>query len=68
MWVRQIPLITRQVQYINIDEGNAGLPLSRGEIVELQGEDENQIYIKLKHHASIKGEGVYDWQIIGGEE
>ena len=68
MWIRKIPLITRQVQYINTDEGNAGVPLSRGKIVELQGEDENHIYIKLKHQASIKGEDVYDWQIIGGDE
>ena len=68
MWVRQIPLITRQVQYINTHEANAGIPLSCGEIVDLQGEDENHIWIKFRHWADIKGEDVYDCRILNEGE
>ena len=61
-------LISRQIQYINIHEANAGIPLSCGEVVDLWGEDENHIWIKFRHWADIKEEHVYDCHMIDGGE
>lgn len=66
MWVRKIPLITKRVQYITVDEGNAGRPLSEGKIVDLQVEGEHHVDNKVRHYAAVNGEDVYDWQVIGG--
>lgn len=69
MWERKIPLITRQVQYINIDEGEHGIPLSQGKVVDLQVEAEMDLDNRVRHYAAVQhGEDVYDWQMIGGGE
>jgi len=60
-------MINRQIQYINQQEASIGIPLCSGEIIDLQGEDENHIWIKFRHWADIKEEDVYDAQIIGNK-
>ena len=61
-------MISREIQFINRSEDSIGIPLCHGEIVELWGENEEQIWEKFWHWADVKEEDVKDAQIIGGQE
>jgi len=56
------------IQYINVHEAEAGIPLCCGEVVHIEGEDESHVWIKFRHWADIKEEEVYDCHIVGGEK
>jgi hypothetical protein len=62
-FVRKIPLITRKVRYINIHDringGDSDAALSLGKTVELQGENIDHIFLRLKSYVADKhGEEV----------
>lgn len=56
MWVRQVPLITKKVRYLNIRErinlGDSDEAFSHGKTVELRGENTDHIFLRLETYAA----------------